>query len=204
VLLVSTPPLLCVCVPCSSSHAHHRVRSDKPAHGNHVSRLAADLRDVLGSLDVQDATLCGASMCVALSQAYAALRTEFPATRAVLTSGCAIFQGRCGDLELHRALWPSTCVEIGVCGPSSAPEPRRGLGDRLQGVLRRGVAAQAAGGARGRPRGVRRRDRQRMHVARSPGRAQEGAPLLRDSGPAPLACAEPGSHARRAARACRS
>ncbi|KAJ1480155.1 Alpha/Beta hydrolase protein [Baffinella frigidus] len=45
--------------------------SDKPAHGNTVARLAADLRDVLSSRpDLQNVTLVGASMGVAVILSY--------------------------------------------------------------------------------------------------------------------------------------
>lgn len=37
-------------------------RSDKPSHGYRVPRLAADLRDLLGTLDLRDATLLGWSL----------------------------------------------------------------------------------------------------------------------------------------------
>jgi len=52
--------------------------SDKPAHGNHVARLAADLRDLLSSrLDLQNVTLVGASM-YSISPSTSTLRTRSP------------------------------------------------------------------------------------------------------------------------------
>lgn len=44
--------------------------SDSPAHGFHVSRLAADLRDFLNELDLHDVTVLGTSMGCAVIWSY--------------------------------------------------------------------------------------------------------------------------------------
>jgi len=45
-------------------------RSDKPAHGYRVSRLAADLRDLILALDLHDVALLGHSMGCAVAWCY--------------------------------------------------------------------------------------------------------------------------------------
>lgn len=45
-------------------------RSDKPNHGYRISRLAADLRDLLQELDLRDVTLLGWSLGAPLIWSY--------------------------------------------------------------------------------------------------------------------------------------
>ncbi|EKX43330.1 hypothetical protein GUITHDRAFT_42624, partial [Guillardia theta CCMP2712] len=59
-------------------------RSDKPDHGMHVARLAADLRDVMQQLDLSDVTLVGTSMGAAVIWSYIELFGSDKISKAVV------------------------------------------------------------------------------------------------------------------------
>jgi pimeloyl-ACP methyl ester carboxylesterase len=102
--------------------------SEQPKWGHHVSRYAADLRDLLAHLGLDNVTLVGASLGCAIIWSY------------LRAFGSRKVKGAC------------------VRGPGAVAEPRGGLGVGQQGVLRRGLPDAPAGAAEVRLHGVHQRN----------------------------------------------
>ena len=150
--------------------------SDKPDHGLHVSRLAADLLAVLTHLDLQDVTAVGTSM-VRLPNMRCSLQS--PGTPAQLVaprlrlctvvSRCntmksifmvlcrleydvtlhfkCLFSGLFCDMELYRAVWPGEVEAGSLCRPGTASGQCTRLAVRLKRLLRRCFPQEASGSA---------------------------------------------------------
>ena len=120
--------------------------SDKPASGYRISRLAADLRDVLIALDLRDVDLLGHSMGCSVSWSYLELFGAERLSRLILVDEAAAVTGNPswpqGEREALNCLFPGPMDLAAQYHKVLTATDAEATADLLAGMFTEGVARE--------------------------------------------------------------